>query len=342
MANIFPSGMKIFPSFSEPDLVVTYAQASGAFAALERSRPRVKIGAEDMAVYVNKLGILSNVAVGQSPANWLPSASLVVSYNSTATYLLRARAIWDHHDIARAGTYKVGLPNAQDLAVRQGIFQMMRNGLLYGFNPNQGEGLLNTANATTVTLPADPFGHTTVQSYDNGAMMLFFLNQIVALKSRMYQSGDNIKNKIVVISPQQEFLYFAEAGVVQVTSYQRPGAGTATIGQGIATVATENGDSFEWYFDDTLIGQASGGNDALLLTMPEIEVPDIEGAINTNIFGDLNPKMTAVNLMYADMDAPMKIQTPTPDGAVTEVHELRVTSGWCIRPEGITIISMPY
>jgi hypothetical protein len=46
--------------------------------------------------------------------------------------------------------------------------------------------------------------------------------------------------------------------------------------------------------------------------------------------------------MYADMAAPMKIPTPTPDGAITELQELRITSGWCIRPQALSIISMPY
>ncbi|MDE3023845.1 MAG: DUF2184 domain-containing protein, partial [Pseudomonadota bacterium] len=126
-----------------------------------------------------------------------------------------------------------------------------------------------------------------------------------------------------------------------ITSYQRPGAGTSTTGQVIENVARENGDTVEWAFDDTLIGKGAGGNDAILITIPEIEQPDIEG-INTNIFADVKPNNKAVNLMYADMAAPMKIPTPTPDGAITEVNELRVSSGWCIRPQGLTILSMPY
>ncbi|PFW54759.1 DUF2184 domain-containing protein, partial [Bacillus sp. AFS075960] len=84
-----------------------------------------------------------------------------------------------------------------------------------------------------------------------------------------------------------------------------------------------------------------GGSDAVILTIPEIEKPDIPG-INTNVFADVNPNMKAVNLMYADAAAPIKIPTPIPDGGITEVQELRVTSGWGVRPEGITILSMPH
>ena len=341
MGNIFPTGAKIIPSFTEPELIITFAQASGAFYALPGGKPRVKIGSEDMAVYVNTLDLRTEVVAGQSPSNLLPSASLAVDYYSTPTYLYRVRAIWDHHDMARASIWNVSLPAAQDLAMRQGIFQQMRNALLYGFNPTNGEGLLNTTGATKTTLPPDSYGNTTVGTYDNGQMATFWLNQFVTLKARMYQSGGNIRNKIVVISPQRVFLQLAYANIVQVTSYQRPGAGTATTGEVIKVVAGESGDEFEWYFDDTLIGQGvTSSYDAVLLTMPEIEVPKLPG-INTNMFAGLQPNMLATNLMYLDMPAPLKIPTPTPDGAITEIQEIRGTSGWNIRPQAITIVSMP-
>lgn len=341
MANYFPAQAKVTPSFSEPELIITYAQASGAFSALADGKPRVKLGDGDLYVYINSLDLRTETWSGQAAANLLPSATLVADYYSTPTYLIRSRAIYDHHDMAAAANYAVSLPAAQDLALRQGIFQQMRNALLYGFSPSNGEGLLNTVGATAVTLPADHLGNTTVQTYDNGDMSLFILSQIVALKQGMFQSGGNIKNKIVIISPQREFLQFAYGNIVQVTTYQRPGAGTSTTGQVVKDVALENGDTVDWYFDDTLIGKGAGGADAVIFTIPEIEQPDIPG-INTNVFADVRPNMKSVNLMYADMAAPRKIPTPTPDGAITEVQELRVSSGWCVRPQGLYIVSMPY
>ena len=341
MANYFPAQAKVSPSFTEPDLIITYAQASGAFNALAGGKPRVKIGNDDLYVYVNALDLRTEQVSAQSAGNFLPSATLAATYYSTPTYLVRTRAIWDHHDMAAAANYSVSLPAAQDLAMRQGIFQQMRTALLYGYNPSNGEGLMNTAGATAVTLPADTYGNTTLSTYDNGEMALFILGQIVAMKSLMFQSGANISNKIKIISPQRVFLQLSYASIVQVVAYQRPGAGTSTVGQVIESVAAENGDTVEWYFDDTLIGKGSGGADAVILTIPEIEQPDIPG-INTNVFPTLQPNMKAVNVQYADMAAPMKIPTPTPDGAITEVQELRITSGWGLRPQGITILSIPH
>lgn len=341
MANLFPAQARISPSFAEPELIVTYAQASGAFNALQGAKPRVKLAPGDLNVYVNSLDIRTETSTAQSSSNLLPSSTLIGSVYSTATYLIRTRTIWDHHEMAAAANYSVSLPAAQDLASRQGIFQQMRSMLLYGYNPANGEGLLNSPSAIAVTLAPDYLGNTTVSTYDNGAMALFILQQIVSLKSGMYQSGGNIKNKIIIISPQRVFLSFQLSAIVQITTYQRPGAGTSTVGGLIENVITENGDEIEWHYDDTLIGKGAGGSDAIILTIPEVEIPDVPG-INTNVFGEFTPSMKAVNVMYTDMPAPMKIPTPIPDGGITEVQEIRSSSGWNLRPQGLAIISMPY
>jgi hypothetical protein len=223
----------------------------------------------------------------------------------------------------------------------------MRNALLYGFNPANNEGLLNAQGATKVNLPPDSLSNTTLTTYDNAEMALFWLHQIVLLKTGTLQSGRNISNRIVIVTPQRVFLQMAYANIVELTSYQRPGAGTSTTGEIIKKIVEEGGDTLEWYFDDTLIGQGTSGAgelqgaDLCLMTIPEVEMQTAPG-IDTNVFAGLQPSKKAVNLMYADMAAPMKIPTPIPDGGITEVQELRITSGWNIRPEGLYIVSIPY
>ena len=342
MPQAFPAQMKVTPSFNEPKLVVAFAQKSGAFEALAGGAPKTSISSEDLFVYVNSLTLRSEVLASQNAPTDLPSATLIAEYFSTPTYLLRTRAIYDHHDIAAGANYSVAVPQAQKLAMRQGINQFRRSMLLYGLNSAGGEGLLNTSGATAVTLPADQYGNTTFSTYDSGDMALFFLQQIVSLKSRMFQSGGNIKNRIVVISPQRVFLDLEQAAIVQVTSYQRPGAGTATVGQVIADVSEGVGTEFDFYYDDTLIGKGSGGTDMVIMTIPEFENTDGDG-INTNIFfQDITPKMLDVNLMYADAPAPFETPTPIADGGVTEMQEIRSSCGWCIRPFGLSLISIPY
>ncbi len=341
MAYLFPAQAKINPNFSEPDLIVTYAQASGFMGAMEGGKPRTRIGSDDLYVYVNRLDVRTEAVASQFGSNYLPSASLSANYEQAQTYMLRNRNNYDRHMTNAAGRYNVSLPQATELGQRQGIYQQLRSMFLYGYNAANNEGMLNTQGATSITLPADPLGNDTVSTYDNGAMYLWLLAQIVAIKSRMFQSGANISNRIVFVSPQRVFLQFQLGSVVQVTSYQRPGAGTATIAQAMEAVARESGDTIEWYYDDTLIGKGSGGSDAVILTIPEIEVPDMPG-LNTNEFGKLSPSTKAVNVMYTDVTAPIKIQSPIADGGITQVLEMRATAGWCWRPQGLTILNMPY
>ncbi len=340
MANYFPAQTKVSPSFSEPGLIVTYAQPSGAFALLDDGKPKVKIGSEDLYVYINRLDLRSETQVSQSAGNLLPSASLVADYYQTQTYLIRTRTTYDHHDMAAAAQYDVSLPAAQNLAMRQGIFQQMRNGLLYGFNASNGEGLLNTVGATAVTLPPDSYGNTTAQTYDNGQMAEWLLGEMTALRNGMFLSG--IPMRVVFTGPQRILSYMEMQQIVQITSYQRAGGGSKTVVGTMKDIAGGANVEFEWTYDDTLEGKGSGGADMVVLAVPKIDTPSIPG-INTNEFGaEIQPKINAVNIMYADMAAPMKIPTPVPDGGITEVQELRITSGWCIRPQGLYLLSIPY
>ncbi len=106
-------------------------------------------------------------------------------------------------------------------------------------------------------------------------------------------------------------------------------------------MAAINNDKIIWVYDDTLIGKGAGGNDAVLLVMPEVKKP-AGSRINTNEFAKLAPGIEACTLMYCDKAAPMEIPTPLAGGAVDILSEWRITSGWGVRPEAITIISAQF
>ncbi|MDR3445973.1 hypothetical protein [Dyella sp.] len=79
----------------------------------------------------------------------------------------------------------------------------------------------------------------------------------------------------------------------------------------------------------------------VVISIPEIEeLRDFK--INTNEFADLMPSISDVNAMYTDMPAPRKISTPIPDGGINERYEIRITSGWNLRPEGLFLVSIPH
>jgi hypothetical protein len=339
MAGVTPSYVQLHPSYVMPEIILQYQQASGAFETLQGGEPLTRLGTGDLVAYIKAFDIRTDTASGQSAYNQLPSVSIVPRMISTASYLIRVRAEYDHHDLAAFGNWGASLVEAQRLGTRQGIFQQMRSALLYGFNPTNGEGLLNTQGATAVTLPADSNNNTSISTYDNGQLAIYFLTQLGALKTRVLQVGT--PTNITVLAPQRVIAQMSYAGIVQLVQYQRPGAGTNSSAGVVTDVAAVQGDKVIWVADDTLIGQGAGGTDAIIMTAPEVKKP-VASPINTNEFARLAPGLEACNIQLCDMDAPREIPTPMPGGAIDVLSELRITSGWSLRPEALTIISAPF
>ena len=339
MSLITPSWVQVHPSYVMPEAIMQFQQASGAFDMIATGDPLVRLGEGDLLVYVKSFDVRTKVNAGQSAYNALPSVSVVGRQLSTPTYLIRVRAEYDHHDTAAANQWGISIVDAQRLGMRQGVFQEMRNALLYGFNPLNGEGLLNTPGATTVNLPQDSNGNSTVVTYDNGEMATFLLTQISAIKTRTMQLG--LPARMVICGPQRVLGAFEYQNIVQLTQFQRAGAGTLPTAGVVKAILEMNEDSIEWTYDDTLIGQGAGGTDAVVIVMPEVRKPKAN-TINTNEFAQLAPGLDATTLMLVDMAAPREIPTPLPGGAIDVLSELRTTSGWGIRPEAVTIVSMQY
>ena len=339
MANISPAYVQVHPSYMMPDTLMPYSQASGAFELLASGAPLIRLADGDLYAYIKRVDIRTRMAAGQSAYNQLPGVNFASSQISAPTYLIRVRAEYDHHDTAAMSRWGLSISDAHRLGMRQAAFQLMRNALLYGFNPGNGEGLINASGATAITLPADSAGNTTVVTYDNGQMAFFIISQISAIKTRTNQLG--IGRKFVVVGPQRTLGAMEYQNIVQLTSYQRVGAGSTSTAGVVKDVLEMNDDEIIWAYDDTLIGKGAGGNDAVIIVMPEVEQP--KGArINTNEFAKLTPSLDACTLMLADMAAPREIPTPLAGGAIDIVAEQRVTSGWAVRPEAVTIVTMQY
>jgi hypothetical protein len=338
MGNIAPAWVTINPSYTLPELILPYSQASGAFNVLPGADVMQRLGEGDLYVYANRIDLRTRMAAGQSAYNELPSVTPVLSQIRTSSYLQRLRAEWDHHDSAAMARRGVPIVEAQRLGAHQGHFQLARGALLYGFNPAAGEGLLNAQGATAINLPPDSNGMTTVVTYDNGQMAFFLQGQVASLKTRTNQLG--IGRKFAILGPQRTLGSF-EYNVVQLTQFQRGGAGTTSTAGVVKEALMTNGDEVLWCYDDTLIGKGSGGSDAVLIVMPEVEKPQGDG-FNTNIFASLAPGLDACTMMLSNVAAPIEITTPIAGGAVDTLYEMRLTSGWSIRPEAVTIVSMIY
>ena len=339
MANLASSWVITHPSFMEPELILQYNQFSGAFASLAGGKPMVKIGSEDKYVYIRRLDVRTSLRTNQASGNQISSATVVPSMINVPTYLNQSRAEYNHHDTAMMAEWGTSIVEAQRLANRQGHAQLLRNMLLQGNIPSNGEGLLNANGATTVNLPADSFGHTTVLTYDNGQMGTFLLTQLLNIKTSTMSLG--LPARFVILGPQRTLGQFEYPNIVQLVAYQRPGAGSNTTAGMVKDVAGLNGDIIEWTYDDTLQNQSASDIDTILITMPEIKKPG--GAWpNTNEFATLSPGLAANSLQYTDVAAPIEIPTPLPGGAIDVLFEMRASPGWIIRPEAIRILYMTY
>ncbi len=341
MSGFAPSYVTVNPHHMMPELIMQYSLASGAFTTLATENPMPRLGEADLYVYAKKVQLTTQVSANQSTANQLPSATVIPSMISTATYRLQTRAQYDNFDEAATGAWGYALPEALRLAARQGIAQQLRNALLYGYNPANGEGLLNTAGATRVNLGSDSNGNTGYSTWDSGQLAQFLLNLIGNLKTTTLQIGQPLR--LVFLAPQRFIQQISYGGIVSLTQFQRIGAGVETAAGLVETVAAwAGGDDVSFAADDTLIGQGYGGTDAIILVAPELKIPRANAQINTNVFATLTPNQTATTLMLCDVAAPTEIPTPLPDGGITTLYTMRSTSGWGIRPEGMTVLSAAY
>lgn len=339
MGIVAPTYVTVNPHFMEPQIIVAQSQRSGAFELLPGGQPKVKISDSDVAVYIKRLDIRTKVASGQFGYNMLPTVEPVFSYGSTPTYLTRCQAIYDGQDTSAAGRWGVGLQQVYRLGMWQAHFNVERTALLYGLNPATGEGLANASAAYSVNLPADTSGNTTISTYDNGQMAQFLLQLIGAIKTRTNTMG--VAMEVSVLAPQrvlQQWYY----NIVQVVQYQRPGAGTESTAGVVKLVAQVMGDIVKWNADDTLIGKGSGGTDLIMFVMPELEKVEGDGQINTNIFANITPNMPDNVTMYTDMVAPMEITVPQAQGKVDVMSQHRISAGWPLRGEAITLLSAAF
>lgn len=339
MSSIAPAFMMLNPNYTMPELLLPYSQASGAFDLLPTGEPLVRLGDSDQIAYIKRVDMRTKMAASQAAYNALPSVGVAMSMISTPTYQFRVRAEYDHHDTAAMGRWGVSIVEAQRLGMRQGHFQLARNALLYGMNPANGEGMLNATGATAVSLPADSNGNTTVTTYDNGQMAFFLISQFSAIKTRTNQLG--IGRKFTILGPQRVLGAFEYQNIVQLVQFQRVGAGSTSTAGVVKDVLALNGDELIWAYDDTLIGKGAGGTDAVVIVMPEVEKPQGSN-FNTNEFAKLAPGLDACTLQLCDMSAPREIPTPLPGGAMDILSEMRMTSGWAVRPEAVTVVSMAY
>jgi hypothetical protein len=337
----FEAISRISPSFVEPKILTRYLQRSGAFATLATGGPQVKIGSQDLMVYQLTLDMRSQVSHGQVAYDNVSGPSFTTDQIKAATYLVRSRANFDHHDTDAAAGWNISLVDANRKAMRSGIANFARAALLYGVVPSTGEGLVNAPGATALTFPADANGKVSVTGMDPAWQAQEVLTIIGQLQSRINAVAQGAV-RIVVLAPQRVIQAW-KMQIVGLLSYQRPGAGTQSITGTIDAVAADGGADVYFAVDDTLLGKGQGGSDLVLIVAPELVNPqEGPGSINTNEFATLQNFADDATAQYFDKAAPSEIVSPMAGGYTDMLLEQRMTAGWVKRPEAITLLSVPY
>ena len=328
----------INPFFIEPEILLEYNQASGFTDLLADGQLRVRLAEDDLLVYMKQLNIHTKMSSGMYGANELPGVDIMATMISTPTYQFRTRVGYDRQDTTAGGRWNFSVPEAYRLGMRQANFQLARTAALFGINPQNGEGFVNAANAVNTNLPPDSNGNTTVQQYDNGQMAFYLAQVILGIKTRTLQLG--IGKEFTIIGPQRTLGLF-EYNVVQLTQFQRVGAGTASTAETLKDIVQANGDKVLWDYDDTLQGAGTGGADIVIVAMPKVSKPAGQ-KVNTNVFATLTPGSEVCLTQYCDMAAPRETISPMAGGATDVLTDWRVSPGWAPRGVALTVINMPY
>ena len=90
MANVAPSYITINPSYTMPELLLPYSQASGAFELLPSGEPLTRLSEGDLVAYINRIDVRTRMAASQAAANELPSVGIAMSQISTPCFRRRS------------------------------------------------------------------------------------------------------------------------------------------------------------------------------------------------------------------------------------------------------------
>lgn len=335
-SNYFTAKIQAQPSYTMPGMVVQQSLVSGFTGLLGGGSVQARLNSSDVAVYMQSLKFKANSVISQNPANSLPSGvEFMPEMRSIPTYFIRAKAEYDSHDVAAAGNWNVSLEAAIKLALKQSHFERIRDAALYGVNASNKEGILNAPGISTATLPADSHANTGFIDYDNGELLVWILNRINDITSRTFTSGAPVR--LVFLMPVR-LLNKLTTGIVQLVTYQRTGSGSDSVQGTLQSVMEWNGKTLEFYVDNTLIGKGDGGNDGIILAIPEL-VDQADSAFNTNVFASLQPNVTANIVQMCDTPEPVFYTVPLSMQNNEIMSEQKIIPAWGLRPEAITFIS---
>jgi hypothetical protein len=340
--NSFPQRVLTTASYQEPGFIVEQAQTSGYPKLFDKGLDS-KLSPYDLAVYFKSISRRSSAQASQNEYGMLPSASIVAAQYSIPAYKLWTRSIVGVDEAAVASqTWGYGLMEGRRTLGHEAIYQAARTAAIFGVNPANGEGILNSPNIITGNLPPDSLGNDTFVTYDSNDLFQLLLNTVTNLIIGTFQGG--LRPTIVILGPQRIINAMVTAKIVKLTSFQRQGSGSASAGVSAKLQGDQAdfaGYNLDYQVDDTLMNSGPSGSDIVIFTIPSMDVPGAK--FNTNEFGaNSQPQMKSINKMYIDAPLPREIQVPISGGATELTQISNISSGVCLRGQATNVLYVPY
>lgn len=340
MSGISPNLQAYNNTYQSPNFLLTKVLRSGAFRLLGEARPRAMPLATPQ-VMIRTLTNRGEAMVGENVTRNLPIGTLpVLGAFYIPTYSIASTVMYNSIDSLRSKENSYDLRSMLDDGMKQTFRLTERNLLIYGAKNAPNEGILNAVGAYAHTLDPDQFGVSNISNMDQG----YLATALSGLASDIVQKAMAVgePTRLVILAPQRIITVLTSRKVVQLTDYQRPGAGVAGAGEMAAALLANISVNFELAVDDSLIGKGKNGTDLIIIGVPEI--PPDSGEINSTnaVYAGFPNKENGCIVQYTDSYMPIAKSAITFPGELQVVYSKNTTSGIVVRPELFSLISVAY
>jgi hypothetical protein len=276
--------------------------------------------------------------VGQQWRGGVDSAQFSTSQLAWQYYTIQSRMEYTDQQAAKLAKMLpgIGIDSLLDKLCRQGINQRRHYGAIFGFDPAQTQGLVKQG--ITESLPADSDSHTTISTYNADELLAFLASQAREAMNNSYGMA-----KPVVFMSSVRLVNYIKTVMVNLTSYQMPGAGVDSIGGAYSRIVGEwlGVGKVEFIGDDLLKEAGTAGDDLIILVAPGLTEQDLtKPEFSQYLLGDLPANM--MNTFIDNAGGLVKTVNPIMNRVSSADYSLQTTPGAVIRQAAVRVIEADF
>lgn len=289
----------------------------------------------DDFLYLNTINELSApTAIGQQ---WRIPETVQVSNSQLqyAYYTISARCECTADDIAKFAKLGMGIDlyTYSDQICEIAINQRRHYSALFGFNPNEIQGLI--AMGTSATLPADSSAHTTLISYIPGELLQFIVSQASVVRTTTFGMA-----KPTIFASSSRVINYINSLIVPLTNYQMVGAGSDSVGGSYERVVGQmlGAGKIEFIEDNLLEGAGTGGADLIMIVAPGLNAQEAD----TQFAQTPRDRQFPANT-FTDNPGDMRITVnPEINRVLSNDYSVKTTGGAVVRKNAVRVITAKY